>query len=78
MFDASITLQNMGKFYLTKSDFGTSHEIYEEAQAVSFSIIITFDCHSRDYFVFRSELTAWLCVFPSQSYWEVHSAVTAI
>jgi Tetratricopeptide repeat len=68
VFDASITLQNMGKFYLAKSDFGTSHEIYEEAHAVSLVLFCRIDnCGNRKL----------MFCFPS-SYWEVFSVAIAI
>lgn len=34
IFDATTTLRNMGKIYLTKCDFGTSFDVYEEAMLV--------------------------------------------
>lgn len=35
IFDATTTLQNMGKFYVTKCDFGTGLDVFEEAMVVS-------------------------------------------
>ena len=35
IFDATTTLQNMGKFYVTKCDFGTGLDVFQEAMVVS-------------------------------------------
>ena len=34
IFDATTTLQNMGKFYVTKCDFGTGLDVFQEAMVV--------------------------------------------